>query len=204
MRSPKGRRVLFLAHRKELITQAAVRFLAYTPSVGIIKAGISPTPDAAVQVASVQTLVRRTPPPADIVVIDECHHASAATYQRIISKYPDACHVGLTATPFRTDGIGLRSAGFGALVIAATPNELIREGSLLEPRVFVGQKLPDLSGVRTTAGDYAQGDLALRVDRPEIIADILGAWRTNAADRLTVVFAASVEHSRHLVDAFGS
>jgi superfamily II DNA or RNA helicase len=199
----RGRRVLFLAHRKELIDQAAVRFLGYVPDVGIVKAGITPTPAARVQVASVQTLVNRTPPPADVVVIDECHHATAATYQTILGWYPTACRVGLTATPFRTDGTGLGSAGFGDLVVAATPQELIDEGSLLEPRVFEAVETPDLKGVRTTGGDFAPGELALRVDTPKLIGDIVEAWKTYAADRLTVVFACTVAHSRHIVEQFG-
>ena len=196
----KGKRVLFLCHRKELVTQAAERFGC---PVGFIKAGMDEDRSAPVQIATVQTLIRRKPPPADIVLIDEAHHAVADTYQSIIKKYPQACIIGATATPFRADGRGLREAGFNALVIAASPAELIAEGSLMEPVHYLSRETPDLSGVRTVAGDYHQQGLAFVMDRPKLIGNIVDDWKAHGADRPTVVFASSVEHSVHLAEAMG-
>jgi len=104
-----GLPTLWLAHRKELIDQAAKRLRAHGLETGIVMNGYPGTPDAQVQVASVQTLIRRKKPRAALVIIDECHHATADTYQKILDAYPGAHVVGLTATPFRLDGRGLSS-----------------------------------------------------------------------------------------------
>jgi superfamily II DNA or RNA helicase len=108
------RPVLVLAHRLEIITQTSVKLHARNIAHGIIKAGFEPRPMALVQLASVQTLWVRAMrsqamllPPAYLVIIDECHHATAQTWRKIIEAYPDAVLIGLTATPCRGDGRGL-------------------------------------------------------------------------------------------------
>jgi len=102
------KRVLFFVHSKELVQQFALRLSGqFHISSGIIMAGVTPNRSKLVQVASVQTLVRREAPPADVVIIDETHRAKANTYRKVIEQYPDAIIIGLTATPFRGDGKGL-------------------------------------------------------------------------------------------------
>jgi len=195
-----GGRCLWLAHRIELIEQAAARLEAHGLSVGIIKAGIPAAPLMRVQVASVQTLVRRDPPPANLVIIDEVHHAAADTYRNILDKYPGVPVAGLTATPYRLDGRGLGDL-FGDLVIAATPAELCEQGYLHAPKVWAGRS-PDLRGVRITAGDYNLRALAERVNTSKLVGDIVETWKKRAAGRRTVAFAVDIEHSRAIVAAF--
>lgn len=197
-----GLPTLWLAHRKELIDQAAHRLDAHGLSVGIIMAGYAPTPLAQVQVASVQTLVRRDKPHAGLVVIDECHHSSADTYGAILDCYPDAARVGLTATPFRLDGRGLGDL-FGELVVAATTKELCDLGVLHAPKVWCS-KSPDLRGVKVIAGDYSLGALAKRTNTDELNADIVQTWTKRAQGRRTVVFAVDVEHSKAITAAFAA
>ena len=74
----KDKFILIVVHRTELIDQISDRLQAFGVSVGIISAGNKAKPDKAVQVATIQTLSRRNYPPADIVIIDECHHSKAA------------------------------------------------------------------------------------------------------------------------------
>ena len=195
-----GRPTLWLAHRKELIDQAAERLAAHGLRAGIVMAGFRSDPDARVQVASVQTLVRRNRPPAGLVVVDECHHAAAETYQKILSDYTDAALVGLTATPFRLDGRGLGDL-FGELVVAAWPDELCAAGVLHKPRVWAS-KAPDLRGVRVVAGDYNLGALAERTNTAELNADIVETWQKRAAGRRTVAFAVDIAHSEGITEAF--
>jgi len=195
-----GRRTLWLAHRKELIDQAAERLAAHGLHAGIVMAGYHSDPDAQVQVASVQTLVRRNRPPAGLVVVDECHHAAAETYQKILSGYTDAALVGLTATPFRLDGRGLGDL-FGELVVAAWPDELCTAGVLHKPRVWAS-KAPDLRGVRVVAGDYNLGALAERTNTAELNADIVETWQKRAAGRRTAAFAVDIAHSEAITEAF--
>jgi superfamily II DNA or RNA helicase len=100
----RGRRCLFIVHRREIVQDTHRRLLAAGVSCGLVMAG-QPTTDAPVQVCSVQTLAARgLHPPADLLVWDEAHHVAAATYGAIRAKYPEAWHLGLTATPERTDG----------------------------------------------------------------------------------------------------
>ncbi len=191
---------LWLAHRKELIEQAASRLQAHGLVCGIIMAGIPPMPLAPVQVASVQTLVRRDKPVAELIVIDECHHATTDSYQAILDAYPDARVVGLTATPFRLDGRGLGDL-FGELVVASWTDELCDAGVLHRPRVWCS-KSPDLRGIKVLAGDYQLGALAERTNTPELNADIVETWRKHAAGKRTVAFAVDVAHSRAIAQAF--
>lgn len=196
-----GRSVLFLAHRTELIEQAAARLADHGVECGIIKAGFDEDRARLVQAASVQTLVRRDMPPADVIIVDECHHAVANTYQTIIDEYPDACVIGLTATPFRLDGRGLGEI-FGHIVVAATPRDLVEDGYILEPRYFVGREKPNLKGVPVRLGDYANKALGLKMSAPKLVCDVVDTWLEKAGARRTVVFAASVDHSIALVAAF--
>lgn len=195
-----GGRTLWLAHRRELIEQAARHLEASGAMVGIIKAGVAPSPLANVQVASVATLVRRAMPPADLVVCDECHHVTADSYQTILGAYPRTPVLGLTATPFRLDGRGLGDL-FGEIVVAATPAELCERGVLHAPRVWAA-RTPDLRGVKVTGGDYNLGALSERVNDTKLTGNIVQTWLTRARGRRTVAFAVDVVHSRAIVAAF--
>src|SRR5215208_8079096 len=95
-----------------------------------------------VQVASVQTLHARAMrrgsielPPADLIIVDECHHATATTWKKIIAAYPDAILVGLTATPCRGDGRGLGGI-FQDIVEAPQVPDLVAQGFLVPTRVY--------------------------------------------------------------------
>jgi superfamily II DNA or RNA helicase len=203
----QGQRVLFLAHRRELISQAYSRLLQMgvkEKNVGVVMA-TDPRrrPGAPVQVASVATLARRPKPLADIVFIDEAHRALAKTYQDISSHYAGALHLGLTATPYRADGKGLGDM-YDELVTVASPRQLIDEGYLVEPRVLTVplSDLPDLSRVKLRGGDYAESALAAAVDQTSLVGNIVDHWQEHARGVRTVAFATSVEHSRHITDRF--
>jgi superfamily II DNA or RNA helicase len=195
-----GLPTLWLAHRKELIDQAAAHLEGLGLWCGRIMAGCDPTPLAKVQVASIQTLIRRAMPPAGLIVIDECHHTPAGTYGRVLENYPDAKVVGLTATPFRLDGRGLGDV-FREIVIAAYTDDLCKAGVLHDPRVYAG-KSPDLRRVKISMGDYAVGELSKRTNTDEQNADIVKTWQEKSAGRRTVAFAVDVAHSQAIVAAF--
>jgi superfamily II DNA or RNA helicase len=195
-------RTLWLAHRTELITQAMTAMFRIGVIPGAIKAGMPTNPGARIQVASVQTAVRRDlPGDIGLIVIDECHHATADQYQAVLEQFPGVPVVGLTATPFRLDGRGLGDAGFGEIVVAATTRELVDAGTLHAPRVFAG-RTPDLRGVRKTGGDYNVGALAERTNTVPLVDNIVEHWRTLAPGLKTVAFAVDVEHSCAIANAF--
>lgn len=201
-----GGRVLWIAHRKELIEQAASH-LSTVGSVGIIRSGVTPAPLARIQVASRDTLAVRQYPEANVVIVDEAHHAaSGGRYQRILSRYSYATRIGLTATPFRLDGRGLGCElddgrpMFGKIVVAAYTEDLVRDGYLHAPKVYAG-RAPDLRGLKVKRGDFEVGELAGRYGDEEQ-ADIVKTWTMRAGGKRTLAFAVNIEHSRRIVNAF--
>lgn len=198
----KGKRCIFLAHTTELITQCSLRLDATGVDHGVIKSGHPRVrPWLPVQVASVQTLVRReTPAPADILFVDECHRSMANSYRKIIDAYPAAVTVGLTATPWRLDGKGLGDI-YQELVVAAQPAALIREGFILEPRLLAPPTV-SLAGIRVVRGDYDQRALSERYSKSKITGDIVSHWLEHAQGRPTIVFASSIAHAKDLTIAF--
>jgi superfamily II DNA or RNA helicase len=125
-----------------------------------------------VQVGMVKTVARRLeaiPAPA-LLVIDEAHHAVAGTWAKIPAAYPSAKVLGVTATPERLDGVGLRDA-FDTMVIGPDVRELIDDGHLARSRYLAPDTDVDLSGVRSTGGDYNAGDLERAVDQDSITGE---------------------------------
>ena len=202
----RGKRVLFMAHRRELINQTVAKLVdAGVPadSIGVLMGDDKRTRSGApIQVASVDTLRNRDWPAADIVIIDEAHRSLAPTYLEIIGHYAGsgAAVLGLTATPYRADGGGLGDV-YEVLEVVATPMELIGHGFIVEPRVFSAPKL-DLSNVRVRAGEYHEGDLASVVNSSALVGDIVETWRKRAAGLRTVAFSVSVAHSMNITERF--
>jgi DNA repair protein RadD len=196
----KGNEVLFLAHRKELIDQCSRTLDLFGVEHGVIKAGHwRERPDAPVQVASVQTLIKRKiRPRARVVILDEAHRSLNDTNQTILGWYPDALSLGLTATPTRLDGRGL-GAMYESIISPITMREAIAQGYLLQPRVYEPDR-PNLTGIRRTRGDYDQGQLAGRLaEQPKRIGNLVENWLELAEGQRTVCFAMNVEDSQMIV-----
>jgi DNA repair protein RadD len=197
-----SKRVLVLAHRKELLDQFYGALYRENISAGLIRADDSRTdPGAPVQLASVASLVRRDRPEADVVWIDEAHRTPGESYQRILESYPRAWIIGLTATPCRLDGKPLREH-FDAMIEVARYSELIYAGHILAPRVFAARRAVDLSGVKRVAGDYHEGQLEAAMMRPHVVGDVIAEWEQHAEGRSTVVFAVGIAHSKALAEEF--
>jgi DNA repair protein RadD len=199
--------ILVLAHRREIVGQTSDELRGLGISHGIIQAGYPLMPLAEVQVASIQTLSRRAIrgdrmklPPAKLIIIDECHHAPAKSWRDIINAYPDAVILGLTATPCRGDGRGLGGI-FEEMLECPQVYELIKLGFLVPSRLYAPAD-PDLAGVDVRQGDYVASQLAERMDKAKLIADIVSTWHKHSERRKTVCFASSVGHSIHLRDEF--
>lgn len=197
----RGSRVLFLAHRKELIDQCSARLDGAGVDHGVIMAGHRRVRDSRVQVGSIQTVARRGLPwVPEIVFVDECHRIKGQQYIDVLAGMPSALVIGITATPCRLDGKGL-SPPFDTMVMGPTLRQLSDMGHLVPVRTYARKK-PDLSGVHTSAGDYRQDELQDTMNRPEICGDVVREWQRHAAGRITAVFGVGVEHSIALRDAF--
>lgn len=193
----KGSHVLFLAHRKELILQASRRLDDEGIDHGIIKAKNKRYyPLQPVQVASVPTLARRPHqmPRADLIVLDEAHHVNGKTWLNLLSHYPDAVVLGLTATPFRTDGSGLGSV-FNVIVNPVSMQQLIDEKVLVPYRVFSTPMEPEWKKVKVKRGEFDNKAVEKIVNTTELVGDIYAHWKTHAEGRQTVIFANSLKHA---------
>ena len=198
-----GAVVLVLAHRAELIEDLHSRIVGEGVRAGIImQRHPLADPGARVQVASVQTLMRRAPmtPPPAYIVADEAHRSVSPSFLRVIEGYPDAILVGGTASPWRCDGHGLAGL-YEDVVVAATPRELMRRGFLCEYTGVV-YSVPDLSHVGKVRGDYAEHAASRVMQSSAIMGDVTGQWLAHAQNARTIAFACDREHSRRIVADF--
>ena len=193
----KGKKALFLADRIELVEQTSKRFDYEGIEHGVIMGDHwRYKPHEAVQICSPQTLARRPIPNADLVIIDECH-VVYGVHKKMMKALPNAVFIGLSATPF-TKGLG---KVYSKLVVGATTVDLTNEGYLVPVKVFAPSK-PDLTKLRTIAGDYDEKELFSRVDKPKLIADVVETWIKLGENRPTIGFAVNVLHSQHLCEQF--
>lgn len=191
---------LYLVHRKELIDQTVNTLVEagfrLGTEVGVIAAGHPVTPWAPLQVASIATIVRRLVPDNKlpwldprIVVPDEAHHVAAETWAQVFAKFPNAYKLGLTATPARLDGKGLKrffqNLVIGPQILDITPDFLCPTLTYSIP------PLVDLKGLSIKAAGAAMSG--------PVIADAIGNWQRLAGDRRTIFFCVNTKHSMDTV-----
>ncbi len=202
-----GRRVLEIAHRTELIMQAAARQRQVSPdlNVGIVKAQQNQTL-ADIVVGSVQTLRNdarlRQLLDVGLVIVDEVHHAAADSYVKILKHFPHARILGVTATFSRGDGRAL-GAVIDDVVYQIPISMLQQHGFLVHARgrrIGVGDL--DLSKVRTTAGDYNADDLDRALSASLAPTAIVRAVQEHAPHDSAVVFTPTVHFAQVMAHAF--
>lgn len=193
----KNKKTLFIAHRQELIYQAHSRFANIGVDAGIIMAGHKMN-GYDIHVASIQTLIRREHPPADIIFIDECHRIAGKSYRTVLENYPDAVHIGLTATPYRSD---LKPLGefFDEIVAPVTMQQLIDDGFLVQPRYFGAKQ--DFSKIKIKMGDYDNKQMFEHVDKKVLYDGVVDKFKQFGYGK-TLVFCINIEHSKKTCEAF--
>ena len=201
-----------LAHRDELTEQNRSKFARVNPGLttSVLNAQEKSWAGQAT-FAMVQTLCREAAlqqmPVLDLLVIDEGHHAAAPTYRRIIDtvrdRNPDVRIFGVTATPNRGDGTGLRSV-FSNVADQITLGELIASGHLVRPRTFVIDlgKHQELTAVRQTAADFDMTAVAQILNTAPINQAVVRHWREKAESRKTIIFCSTVAHATDVCQAF--
>ena len=201
----QGKRVLILAHRGELLDQAADKIRKSTGLGCALEKAESSCIGSwfRIVVGSVQTMMREkrlgqfSDDYFDTIIIDEAHHCISDSYQRVLKHFPEAEVLGVTATPDRGD---MRDMGeyFESIAYEYTLQKAIKEGYLSPIRALTLPLKMDLTGVGISAGDFKAGDLGTALD--PYLDQIAEEMKNYCADRKTVVFLPLVKTSQKFRD----
>lgn len=223
--SQKGKRVLILAHIQELVMQASLSLakmgvkhslVAAASTIAAIKVqhmrelGVCLVDSSAlVCVGSIQTVVNKTAkmPYPDLIICDEAHHSPAGQWKKVIDFWDKARVLGVTATPIRTDGVGLGveyGGIFDSIVCGPNVQSLIDMGSLVPPKVFCPVGNFDFSDIKISSnGDYNQKELAKSfADKPSLTGNAISHYKKFANGKKCVVFCVSVAAAQAQAEAF--
>lgn len=192
-----GNRVAFVVPFLSLIDQTVDRFREYgIDDIGVIQ-GDHPlkNPDARVQICSAQTLIRRSFPQVDTLIVDEAHKQFATlnawikTNQRVL---------GLTATPWAKG----MSKIWERLLCPVNIDQLTEQGYLVPVKALVPAARPNLKGVKSKrydwGNDYDQKELSARMRDEQLVGDIVATWKKHSDCSKTLIFAVDREHARSL------
>ena len=200
----RGLASFFIVHRRELVKQSTITFSAVGVRHGICAANFQEDKRPLVQIASIQTLARRYQRyrKPSLVIWDESHHCAANTWKTIHAAFPEAFHIGLTATPQRLDGQGLKPY-FSRMVNGPSVEWLINQKYLSPYKLYAPVSI-NLAGLHTSMGDFVKSELSDRVDKPSITGDAIQQYTKYATGKRAVVFAVSIEHSKHIAAQFNA
>jgi ATP-dependent helicase IRC3 len=213
LRNTKGfGKVLFVAHRREIINQTARTIRRILPGLNVqIEQGArTARASGAIVLASVQTLVRRKekydPKAYALIICDECHRALAPSWGEVIDYFHSQADrntllLGMTATPQRTDGKSALEV-FGRTAFEISRPDLEDLGYLVPMRYFTIRGKLDLDRVKLSAGDFQVGALSRVMNSPATRALTLKAWMEQGEGRKTIAFCAGVEHALNLAADF--
>lgn len=201
--SEGGHRVIFLVNRRNLVHDMSDRVKELGIPHGVIMGRDKRyDPDRLVQVASIDTIVRREIAlPASLLIEDEAHFAVTDTWGQVHGRYPNAKILGLTATPIRTDGRGLGDV-YEAMVQGPSVKTLIAQGYLSPAVVFRPAGAPKLDGVPKIGGDFNKKQLAQITDTPKLVGDIVQQWKRLAPDRKTAAYCVDKKHALNTAERF--
>ncbi len=200
----KGIASWFVCHRRELVLQSIRTFADVGISYGVEAAGFPADRRQLIQIASIQTLARRYTRlrRPGLIIWDEAHHIAARSWAAIHAAFPDAYHIGLTATPERLDGAGL-SQWFQEMICGPSVSDLIEQEFLSPYRLYAPSNV-NLRGVHTRMGDFITSEAAAVMDRPTITGDAIREYQRRANGKRAVVFCVSVAHSKHVAEQFNA
>lgn len=202
--SQKGMRSFFNVHRRELVKQSLMAFDKIGVPAGVISNGFPADASYDVQIASIQSLARRLDKyeRPNLIVWDECHHIAAGTWEKIYDYFPEAFHVGLSATPERLDGKGL-SKFFSVMVKGPSVSWLIENNYLADYKLFAPSTV-NLEGVKKSMGDFNRSQVGEIMDKPTITGNAINEYKKRSNGKRAVVFCVSVKHSEHVVQEFNN
>lgn len=203
-----GLNALIIAHRDELLDQAAEKYRLVRPDavIGKVGSGLHQY-GGEVTVASIATisrpehLKRLRAIGYGLIIIDEAHHSAAAGYQRVLNTLPESFVLGVTATPMRLDGKPILPDGRKPLY-QRTIRDMIEAGYLADIQAIAIRTEVSLDEVRTLAGDFNERELDDAVNTPERNRRIVAAYLEHTAGKRAVAFCVTVRHAEALAYAF--
>jgi DNA repair protein RadD len=209
----RGRRVLILCHRIELVDQIVDALRAFGIEPEIIAAsyqrsvGRERASNRAVAVASVQTLIRRLDSyaPPTLIICDEAHHCATGNgWSTILRRWPQCKILGVTATPCRLDSRGL-AAHFDKMILGPSEEQLIAGGYLVRTRIMA-PPLVDTSGLfapgHIRAGDCKIDEANALIDTPSITGNAFSQYLKHGRDQQALAFCTSVQHAENIAKQF--
>ena len=207
-------KVLFVAHRQELLDQTADKLNRHMPdlSVSFEQGERRASLDARVILASIQSLTaRKDAYPAkqfSLIIIDECHHALAPSWKAVIQYFHDSRNkgsllLGMTATPRRSDGRSAVSV-FKNVAYEISRPELQDLGYLVPIKYWAIKAALSLDDVKMSGSDFQVGALSKVMNTPRVRALTLAAWEAKGKGDKTIVFCASVPHAHQLAADFAA
>jgi len=200
----KGNHALMVVRGRKLVDQAHKRLLREQVPHGVIMAGHRANfPDQRIQICSIDTLTaRKIYPKANLIVYDEAHLATSASYKTFVEQYPSAYHLPVTATPYLDKS--LRHIA-NTIVRPINMKQLIEKKYLVNARYFAPSSV-NLKGVKTTktalGNDYSTPDLEKVLSTGQIVGDLVENYKKYSQSRKTLIFAVSVKHSLMICEQF--
>lgn len=197
----RGRRILLLCHRVELVDQISNALADQGVPHGFIAHGYPYRGGFGVYIASVFTVARRLQLfKPDLIIVDECHHTVASTWDSILKAYPAARRLGVTATPCRTNGAGLGSH-YDDLILGPSTQELTDAGFLTPLSVYAPPTV-DSTGLHVRGGEFIQSEVVSRSDKPKVTGDCIEHYRKHCAGKRAILFDVSIDAARRRAEAF--
>lgn len=206
----KGKKCLFVVHRRELISQSSKAFEDNNVMFGIVAAGIPEKfyqPLSKIQICSIGTLVSRKDSPemdfiknADIIVFDEVQHILCNTWSSIYNMYPNSIKLGLSASPVRLNGEGF-DKHFDKMVNGPSTADLIKDKYLC-PYEYYCPKSISFNKIKNKFGDYDSSSVDEILSNTPIIGDAVESYKKYANNSKAVVFCHSVKFSKKMAEKF--
>lgn len=188
----KGNRVLFIVHRRELVSQIKGTFIANDVDMDLCHVGM-------VQTVANRIKKDKEPTPA-IILVDEAHHALAKTYTDIFEHFPNAFVYGFTATPWRMSNKGFTDI-FEDLILGKTVQWLIDNERLAPFKYYSKNLMNDNKLKHKSTGDFSNESISLALE-PQIYGDVIDNYKKFANDKKTIIYTHNVESSKEVAEKF--
>lgn len=200
----KGKSVMILVHRRELLRQCSQSLTECGVKHGLVRAG-EDSAQSRVMVASVQTLIRRLDKfeAPDLLIIDEAHHAVAGSWKTVAERFKKSKILGVTATPCRCDGKALNES-FDCMIESLNTATLINRGMLSKFKSYVMPELLDMSEIRTKKGDFDAKEVEKALSQYKLHFDVIELYNKYLKGETAIAFCATVGHARLVARDFNA